>query len=623
MCGIVGVYSFIEENIQSQESFINWALTSMNRRGPDSKGKWSNGTNFISGFVRLAIRDLSAKANQPIVSSCGNYVLTYNGEIYNAEKFKKQLESDFGVKFETNSDTEVLLYSLIHLGYKKVLADFDGIFAFSFYHKLNNTLLLARDRAGIKPLYIGISNSGIVFSSQYDHIVNHPYIQSNSIKPSAIANYLQLGYMPEGSGIVQNTYMLPHGYYVQINSQGISPLSSFYTYPIENKSFDPMHSLESTIHEAVQSQLISDVPIGTYLSGGVDSPIVTFFSKKEKKDINSYTIGINNNALDESELSKKYAEIFDITHNVKYFNEPDLLAVIKNNINAFTEPFADFSSLPTLLLSSFSKKDVTVALSGDGGDELFWGYNRNQAALEFYQFYKNSFAQVIGKYVWRKIDRKSSKFSFKDTQYDNFIDYYYHKLFITGAKKWVPKIFNEAPEVPFFFKQCQQEVEKDDLNIVQAMNMVRKLEFDLHLQRILLKVDRASMYNSQEVRVPLLSNSMLEKSIEYDYWSCVHGRHGKFPLKSLLGHFTDSSIPFLPKKGFNIPMGEWMRGPLKKELFECLNNIPPRFQGMFNQNALVKMYQDHLSNKGDWSWILWAVISLFEWDRKHVNIFKG
>ena len=283
MCGIIGSISK-SLNFNEQNQYLTWALSDMHHRGPDDTRIWSDNTNYITGFNRLSIRDLSENAMQPMISECKRYVLSFNGEIYNSDLYKNRLLSR-GVKFYTTSDTEVLMNALIHLGIKKVLESFDGIFAFAFYDISKKILKIARDRAGIKPLYYGESVDGFIFSSQYNHIINHPSFKNNSYNSGAIGSFLQFGYMIEGEkSLVQDTSFLPHGHYLisdGINNQTIP----YWSFPRETVP-KTKKTLTEVIAQATKSQLVSDVPIGTFMSGGNDSTLVTKFASDFKKVLN-------------------------------------------------------------------------------------------------------------------------------------------------------------------------------------------------------------------------------------------------------------------------------------------------------------------------------------------------
>ncbi len=606
MCGIVGVYQY--KNFSPQKKFIQSCLVTMHQRGPDAKGFWEDDGPYSTGFVRLAIRDLSANGNQPMLSECGGFCITYNGELYNTA-YLKQLLLPFRNTYLSGADTEVLLYALIHLGVEKTLQIADGIFAFAFYNANIKELVLARDRVGVKPLYVGMGEDGIVFSSQYNHIIQHPYIQQNGFEESAVTAYLNLGYMPEGNGVISGTGMMPHGCYYSIKPHGLVA-TTYYTYGVQQVKKG--EEFESVLSNSVNEQLISDVPVGTFMSGGVDSTLVSYFANQQQQ-IRSYTIGVDDLLMDESVEASKFAELFKTDHHVQHFAEADLLPLIQTGIQAFSEPFADYSSLPALMLSKFARRDVTVALSGDGGDELFWGYPRNRKALSLIPYYQQTLWGRRSSLLTAKLKHRSSVELARHWSQSDFVNYYHTTLFIAGAVKWVPRICKASAKDSYFLTQSSQLQTEMPNDVNSLMQLVRKLEVDIHLQRILQKVDRTSMYNSLEVRVPFLSNAMLDYSLTCDYKDCIKGDVGKQNVKQALIKRSSSEMVLKPKKGFVIPMETWMRNGLKREITEKLMDMPIELKAMFNASSIEKLLQQHINNSQNNSWVIWALYSFIMW----------
>ena len=618
MCGIVGVISF-EKPVTIFQKFIEWANDSMYRRGPDAKGIWTNSEDIILGFRRLAIRDTSSLGNQPMLSLDKNHVIVFNGEIYNIDPIKKNLQN-LGYRFISTTDTEVLLYALVEWDIDSVLSMIDGIFAFAYYDQRKKSLILARDRPGIKPLYIGESKEGIVFSSEYDHIINHPYCSNNSIDGKAITNYLQLGYVPEKAGAYEKTYLIPHGHYLTINSEGTSNLREYFNYSSTKLEGSFSEGLIASLSDSVQSQLVSDVPLGTFLSGGVDSPLITFFAQKSSKAcIGSYTIGVDDKKFDESEAALEFSKLFSTNHREWVISEDDFLGVLKTNFSAFSEPFADYSSIPTLLLCQFAKKEVTVALSGDGGDELFWGYSRNVNTKKKVHLFNKPKGSLWINFLVEKIRGKERLITKKELMSRSFLDYYYQSLFIRSAPKWVSKISSSPSSDPYFFKKIRDEWDNKDIKEEEMIFLIRKLEFDLHLQRILLKVDRASMFNSLEVRVPFLSNKMLEFSQHIDHERCIQNGTGKYLLKELLSKSSNPNLVFRPKKGFTVPISSWLRNRLKDDVKEKILDMPSGISQLFDKKQVEKMLFQFFDRGEKLHWLTWSIYSFVKWYDLHVG----
>jgi asparagine synthase (glutamine-hydrolysing) len=615
MCGIAGMYLYKRGNLQ--EDYFSWCLSTMKRRGPDSQKTWHNNENYITAFARLAIRDLSEHGDQPMLSDCKNYCISFNGEIYNTNKLKEKLRP-YRSCFQSTSDTEVFLYALMHLGVDSTLSLADGMFAFAFFDTKKNKLILARDRMGIKPLYVGTSSKGIVYSSQYDHIINHSFFKDESCNETAIASYLFLGYMAENSGIINNTYLVPHGYYI-VAENGRFNTHNYYDYPI--KENNEARTFDEVLRASVDEQLVSDVPVGTFMSGGVDSNLVTYFANHHHTNFQAFTIGVSDDKMNEAEQAKIFAGIFQTDHYCKYITRNDLVELIKENTLAFTEPFADHSSLPTLALSKFAKEKITVALSGDGGDELFWGYQRNINALHHIALYRKNLLSRRVSLLVKKFKQPSSIDVSRHWSYKNFIDYYYSSLSITGAIHWLPQIYKAEPEKVFFF--CNSMQLFDEIMDTKAlMNVVRKMEMDIHLQRILLKVDRASMHYSLETRVPFLSNAMLDYSLCCTYDECIKDTHGKIILKNSLAQKTEASLVFQAKKGFTVPLNKWIRKEIKKDVTEKIMDMPAHLSVFFRSNQLERLLKEHAEKKHCDGWLIWAIYSLVNWDITHRNKYQ-
>jgi len=614
MCGIAGMYLYKRGDLH--QDYFSWCSTTMKRRGPDRQKTWHNNENYITAFARLAIRDLSENGDQPMLSDCKNYCISFNGEIYNTNELIQKLKP-YRSFFQSTSDTEVLLYALMHLGVDATLSVADGMFAFAFFDVQKNRLVLARDRMGIKPLYVGTSTKGIVYSSQYDHVINHSFFKDESFNEAAIASYLFLGYMAENSGIVNQTYLVPHGYYIVAENETVN-VHCYYDYPITENS--KTKTIDEVLQASVEKQLVSDVPVGTFMSSGVDSNLVTYFANHHK-NFQSFTIGVHDDAMNEAEQAKIFADIFHTDHYCKYVTSKDLLELIKENTLAFTEPFADHSSLPTLLLSKFATEKITVALSGDGGDELFWRYRRYIHALNNFGLYPKNLVRRRLSLLVQKLKAPYSVNVSRHWPHKNLLDYYYSSLSITGAIHWLPQIF-KAKAAPAFFYCKSMQLFDEGMDTKALMNVIRKMEMDLHLQRILLKVDRVSMHYSLETRVPFLGNEMLDHSLSYNYAECIKEKQGKMVLKKSLAKKTRDDLVFQPKKGFTVPLDTWIRKEIKNDVIETIMDMPSHLSVFFRQHKLEELLKEQMNDKKNWGWVTWAIYSLIKWDSTHRNKYK-
>ena len=631
MCGFVGVLSY-HRKAEEQVPFVEWANETMQRRGPDSEGLWHN-EEIALGFRRLAIRDLNEAADQPMHSSCQRYVVVFNGELYGIDTLREKLIAQYSVTFVTTSDTEVLLYALIHEGVEKTLQEIDGIFAFAFYDKQEKRLAIARDRSGVKPLYILKSSQGLVFSSQYDHIANHPW-NTKQIDPVALKSYLQFGYVPNGYALYRKTYSLPNGSYQIFQEKYIGEPVFYYEYGVKAEEETAVEkTLERTIENEVKNQLVSDVPVGVFLSGGVDSPLVANFASKQQPNISGFTINVDDERYSEGKIASQYAEKFGIDFYMKTIQYDDLYALIEDNIKAYSEPFNDFSSLPTLMVSSMAKEHVTVCLSGDGGDELFYGYDRNKNYLtllkkinKFGKIGKLSMAWFIFKsFFGGRFGISRGLWSKHLMRYDSLEAYYIFTNSVSGGKHLADHMIDGDVYLPKSLEKYLAEVQDDITTMERKMEVARKIDVELHLPRILIKVDRASMYHSLEVRVPILGKEMLDVSQAYSFSENivnVNGKdQGKYPLKKLLSDVSDSQTPFMPKKGFTIPLQEWLEGPLKSDIYETMRNMPDELRMHLKKEKIEYFLERFYSGKNSDPWPIWGLFTLVKWHRYHTGLF--
>jgi len=617
MCGIAGMYLYKRNDLQPE--YFNWCLQTMMHRGPDAQSMWQNNRNYLTVFARLAIRDLSSNGDQPMPSDCKKYCISFNGEIYNTRELL-QLLKPYRTEFISSSDTEVLLYALMYLGTDKTLAIADGMFAFAFYDLEKNSLVLARDRVGIKPLYVGECDEGIVFSSQYDHIINHSFFRNQPFDESVIGTYLQLGYVPANMGIVQQTKLFPHGHYMVVSETGSNTVK-YFDYSIAGRKKDTKKHTDEILEYAVNSQLVSDVPVGTFMSGGVDSTLVSYFANRHTH-FKAFTLGVRNSNMDETTNAKAFANKFHIDHYCKEIGAEDLISLMNDHVKAFSEPFADYSSIPTMMLSKLVRKHVTVALSGDGGDELFWGYPRNRKALDLVSFYNKPIWQRRFSLLVSKLGKSGNADISRHWKQKNFIDYYYSAMFVTGALKHLQQVYKARPQqAPDLESITAQYFEAgSDINLV--MNIIRKMEMDIHLQRILLKVDRSSMFHSLEVRVPFLNNSMLDYSNCCDYTDCIKNSNGKMNLKESLIAKAGVELVMQPKKGFKIPIGDWIKNDVKKNITETILDMPSHLRFFFNMPSLHTLLEKHMNGVEDNGWFIWTIYAFIEWQNLHMNKYQ-
>jgi asparagine synthase (glutamine-hydrolysing) len=590
----------------------------MERRGPDDQGFWTDGKYCSFGFRRLAILDLSPTGHQPMMTAEGRYVLVYNGEVYNFPELREELEHK-GIHFRSTGDTEVVLNVLALYG-REGLDRLNGMFALAFYDTSEKRLLLARDHAGIKPLYyLLLGSEGLVFGSQYDQIITHPWAKRLQISREALALYLRLGYIPAPYALLKNTYMLEPGTWLEVNAGGQVKQGKFFEFPVfrepDLRGEEAYGAVDEAMTRAVRRHLVSDVPLGTFLSGGIDSPLVAAKMRTASKgSVHAFTLGTNGDHLDESPDAIAYAQELGVEHTLEHVTHDQALAMLDDVVASCGEPFADYSVFPTMLIARLARQHVKVMLSGDGGDELFWGY-------------ESRFAPVLSKcddfllqpYWFRTLRWCVEKCFPLGNGYCNLpyrsIGDWYRDMHVRISERYLQGIFPEVPNWPSDFGLFAYGGGGPD----STAQWMRWNEFAGHLTMVLLKVDRASMYHSLEVRVPFLDREVIDVATRVDWESCldVRRRIGKMPLRNALRRHVNHQTR--TKRGFEVPMNAWLKGPLKAIFEEVLMGRKEILGMPVNQRELRTMFQQHLTDESDHARGLWTLLSLALWERKHYH----
>jgi len=607
MCGFVGIihHNQISEN---EHSFLDWALNDLRRRGPDQQSIWQDeGGHIQFGFARLAIRDLTDAGKQPMVSANGNLVMMYNGETYNTD-YLLQWAGILPSDLKGHADSELIIKCMVKKGIMETIRHLDGIFAISVLNLETQELYLIRDHAGVKPLYAGFCEEGIVFSSHYHHITSHPYFRDQPINSEALTNYFRYGFIQAGEGLFEGTYFLPHGHAVIVDLN---------TKSWNYQRYEPIthcqgKELKEIYKYVVSSQLVSDVPLGTFLSGGVDSALTTAIAAEAMQGISAYTIGVHDIRLDEASEAARFATYFGVQHTIEYTEEKDIVDAIDQYDESLAEPLGDFSSLITLKVCQAAKRDLTVVLSGDGGDELFYGYPRFRHANSYYSYLSRSIFQRFFMILFSRL--KGQNIPFRLLKFSGFIDYYLSAQGQTGNREWLKKVVKKPKQtkLPFITKSYS-----NPSNHKEALNLARQIEFDIHMQRVLLKVDRASMYHSLEVRTPMLSTEMCKKALQFDFSICHDGKIGKKPLREILSQYLPvGAVESGIKKGFEPPMATWLRTELKQKIRDRIISTPEKLKPYMSTSGIEKMWEDHQKKNADYCWPIWAVYSLYVWMEK-------
>ena len=611
MCGIAGMVGFT--NTAQARNLVRRMTGRMARRGPDGEAFW-NDDHCALGFRRLAILDLSPAGNQPMLTPEGRHALAFNGEVYNFRELRGELEQA-GAAFRSTGDTEVVLQALVRWG-RPALTRFNGMFALAYYDVPARKLLLARDPAGLKPLYYWQSGNSLVFGSQYDQLLAHPCCRSGEISPGGLGLYLRFGYIPAPFGILKHTHMLEPGSWLEADADGAITQGRYFSFPRytqpDLRGAAAGEAVSAAVSAAVNRQLVSDVPVGCFLSGGIDSPLIAAnMAQGRAEAVSAFTIGLPDDPADETSAARAYARELKARHTLRYFQPAEVEGLLEEVVWACGEPFADDSIFPTLLASETARRQVKVVLSGDGGDELFWGYSGRFASVLAVagQFGRSHLARQGLRLLRRLTGRRRPGMELVAPT----IGDWYRAKHSRWFEEQLAALFENAPPLPPEFALYEYAGHGPD----ETAQWLRWNEFTGHLTRVLLKVDRASMHHSLEVRVPLLDLEVVALAARVDWRSCLDVRTGlgKQPLRAALA--ARVRYQTLAKRGFSAPMAQWLRGPLRRRLEETLLGRRELLGLRFRRGALERLVADHVSGRRDCAPGLWLLFSLALWEARH------
>lgn len=614
MCGLVGAFSFSRCPPDELDEPIRRLIPRMARRGPDDEGFWSDGERCALGFRRLSILDLGPTGHQPMSSEDGRFTLVVNGEIYNFRSLRSEL-TGLGWRFRSTGDSETLLAALSTWG-PAALERLNGMFALALYDARERRLLLARDHAGIKPLHYAVTPRGVVFASQYDQVIHHPW--SAGTRPSAdgLALYLRFGFVPAPFGLHEGAAQVECGSCVQADDGGRVTTHRFFAFPKMRRASLRGHEADAAFDEAfgaaVRRHLESDVPVGVFLSGGVDSPLVAAEARKHVRgELLAFTIGIDDPSMDESPDAARFAQELGLRHVVERVTPAQALEIVPDIVAACTEPTADYGIIPTLLVSRLAARHVKVVLSGDGGDELFWGYPRRYGRIL-------SRAALFGlplplRLSWLAASRLLHSGSAGRGPLERTIGDLYRNSHTILAEETIRSTFVDPPRLPASFDAFRFDGHRPD----EVAQWARWNEFELHLARVLAKVDRASMYHSIEVRVPLLDRDVVDLATRTDWRSCIDPRRkvGKLVLRQALGRRVRHATP--GKRGFGVPIGAWLAGPLRHLVEEALVDRPSLLGYELRPGAIRAVVERITRGDQSDAWGLWSLTALALWCTHH------
>ena len=605
MCGIFGQ---INQPDFSENDF-RAILQSGRHRGPDHTGYAATG-NMQFGFNRLSVLDITETGHQPMYSPQKKFIIVFNGEIYNYEDIRKALPA---LHYRGTGDTEVITHALDVWGVDKTIETLDGMFAIAVYELSSQCLYLARDFAGIKPLFFAQKGKAVVFASEYSQVMQHPLFRNNSVNEQALRLYLEQQFIPAPLGLHEGTGAVRPGEIIKFDEHGNRSYKRYWELPLHdahtvNNSNEAEQYIAETLDCCVQSQLVADVPVGAFLSGGIDSALICANAVKHKKDLQVFTIGSDSPMHDESIRAAESAGLLHVKQNIWTLDAGEMMKYWHEAVACIHEPFADFSILPTYLVSKLARKHVTVALSGDGGDELFFGYERFHSVSVNTRFMHLPLWMRKGIYGFDKYISNKKKYNanlIASSQAQA-----HRQLHSRFAYKWLEQIAPAAAhaDLPEAFDAYQYADATDER---QLMCCMRRAEFYGMMQKTLRKVDMASMQNSLEVRVPFLQKKFIEASLKIDPALSYGGGKKKQMLKNLL----KTELPALKddniKRGFTVQLGKWIKETLRPEFEDKLLHGNCNDYGL-NTKAMKAMLDAHCSGQADYKWPLFTLYALLK-----------
>jgi len=646
MCGIAG---FVGKNWPEKEQ-IETTLTRMiqrlNHRGPDHRQTWIDDDSGVAfAHSRLAILDLSAAGNQPMHSHSGRFVMTYNGEIYNHRELRLQLrQAGYAHNWAGRSDTETLLAAIETWGVRSALQRSMGMFAFALWDRSSRSLTLARDRLGEKPLYYGRQRGDqpFLFASELKALAEYPGF-STDIDRNALAQFLRYNYIPAPLTIFRGIAKLKPGTFLTLGEPSTEPVLESYwsaidvakrgiAQPLELPEEKIVDQLELKLERAIGQQMIADVPLGAFLSGGVDSStVVALMQKLASRPVKTFTIGLPEKSYDEAEHARAVAAHLGTDHTELYVTPEQVRQVIPSLPQIYDEPFADSSQIPTYLVSALAGEHVKVALSGDGGDEVFGGYNRYLYTDRLWDsisaFPKPvraaaaALLKTISPSAWTSFGKVTHRLLPRLAQVDRLGDKVHkgaslmtsdslHELYCRMTSQW------RHPDslVIGVTDQSDGAINADETGGISGIERMMVLDLTEYLpDDILVKVDRAAMAVSLETRAPFLDSELIEFAWRLPFRYRLRGNTTKWILRQLLYRHVPKQLVDRPKMGFGIPIGAWLRGPLRQWAEELLDDRRLRHEGFFRPEPIRQMWRAHLNGTVDAEHRLWIVLMFQQW----------
>jgi asparagine synthase (glutamine-hydrolysing) len=620
MCGITGFFQ--QNSSEVAEPALLSMAHSISHRGPDSEGFYYK-KNLGLAQVRLSIIDLSSNANQPFYSKNKDFILVFNGEVYNYLEIRAILEKE-GIQFSTQSDTEVVLESYIKWG-ASCLTRFNGFFAIAVYDVKKDELFIARDRIGVKPLYYYSVNGNFAFASEIKAFFHYPFFTKN-ISSQALNNYLNFQYIQEPLSIFDNVFKLEAGHYLKLTRKSIEKteywsLAEKYNGNNGLSISDNIDLTQELLLSSLKLRLRADVETGLFLSGGNDSSLLlALLSKVSDNRINTFTIGFSEKEFDESKIAGNIALNFQTRHHSQIINSTDCFEVIKELPFIYDEPYADSSAIPTTLLCRFASPHIKVALSGDGGDELFWGYSR-YAAIRKISDYFSHFPKIIS-FLFKVTFTFSNPNKFKRLKY--YLNLYQASgnilyLYLWSLSNFKPDSIANLTGIPTdqLYSKINQVITSLNHKVKSPFDLLPLLDIKSYLpDDILVKADRASMHSSIEIREPYLDYRLLEHAINIPLEQKAYNGTKKYILKQILKSSIPEDIINRPKTGFSVPIGNWLQNDLNYLIKDNLNISFIKKQNIFNPKEIDNIVNQFTPSLQHTTSKLWTLIMFQLWYKK-------
>ena len=650
MCGIAGFWQ-AKSGIDVPGEVLVRMGAALRYRGPDDSGAFFDGAARI-GLVhrRLAIVDLSAAGHQPMFSPSGRYAIVFNGEVYNFRDIREELGGSH--EWKGHSDTEVMLAAIDQWGLESAVNRFVGMFAFALWDRLERKLYLVRDRLGIKPLYYGFIDGDFVFASELKALRHYPGFEGK-IDRNAVALYMRHNYVPSPHTIYAGICKLQPGSILALNSvHGQPELKRFWSATqiakegvaslFDYSDAEATEQLEQKLREAVRIRMIADVPLGAFLSGGIDSStIVALMQSQSSRPVKTFTIGFNESDYNEAEHAKRIAAHLGTEHTELYVTPQEALDVVPLLPSMYDEPFADVSQIPTFLVSKLARQSVTVSLSGDGGDELFGGYTRYLHTKSMWKYLKpvpkslrKMGANVIYSMSPAGIDRvyalakrlislknRRSAVGDKAHKFAGFLELDSPEaIYMRALSHWTSPTnvvigSHEPDTISGFIRQSAWLPGTEEL--MMLTDLVNYLPDD-----ILTKVDRASMAVSLEARVPIIDHRIVEFAWRLPLHFKIRDGVSKWILRQVLYKYVPAALVERPKMGFGVPIDSWLRGPLREWAEDLLSSDALKREGIFNPEPIRRCWEEHSSGARNWQYLIWDVLVFQDWMRHGVTALQ-